>query len=50
LDENPMVSVKALRKINGVVSRGTYFDRRVLDGMMEQARREKQRLDKERTR
>jgi hypothetical protein len=48
LDENPLDSIKALRKINGVVSRGKYFDRRALDGILDQARKAKQRLDRER--
>ena len=49
LNENPLTSVKALRRVSGVVSRGAYFDRKALDGILEGARREKQRLDKERS-
>jgi imidazolonepropionase-like amidohydrolase len=49
LNENPLTSTKALRRVDAVVSRGTYFDRTALDGILAQARREKERLDKDRS-
>lgn len=50
LDEDPLKDISALRKVRGVIAKGEYFDKKALDGFMEQARAEKERLDKSRAR
>jgi imidazolonepropionase-like amidohydrolase len=50
LDADPLKNISALRKVRGVIAKGEYFDKKALDGFMEQAKAEKERLDKSRTR
>lgn len=45
LDENPLKSIKAVRKVNAVVAQGKYFDRAALDGLLKTARDKKIHLD-----
>ncbi|MBL7866205.1 MAG: amidohydrolase family protein, partial [Cyclobacteriaceae bacterium] len=48
LDENPLVDVKGLRKINAVVKRGSFYSREKLDQLLKTAREAKVRLDAQR--
>lgn len=48
LDQNPLTDVKALRAIYGVVAKGRYYDRQMLDAILHQAHEKKMKLDEER--
>ncbi|HQQ98436.1 MAG TPA: amidohydrolase family protein, partial [Cyclobacteriaceae bacterium] len=49
LEQNPLEHITALRSIRGVISRGTYYDRKKLEGMIAQAQEVKQQLDASRS-
>ncbi|MEQ8364348.1 MAG: amidohydrolase family protein [Cyclobacteriaceae bacterium] len=48
LNENPLVDIQAVNNIHAVIAKGSYFDRKALDGMLQQAEQTKMALDKER--
>jgi imidazolonepropionase-like amidohydrolase len=48
LNTNPLKDIKATQDIFAVVNNGQYFDRKALDALLEKAKQEKMRLDKER--
>jgi hypothetical protein len=48
LDENPLINICALRKINSVIVRGVLYDRQQLDTFLKTAREKKAQLDKQR--
>jgi imidazolonepropionase-like amidohydrolase len=48
LDENPLKDIRALRKVNRVVVRGTYYNRAQLDTLLKEAHNKKVQLDQER--
>lgn len=45
LEQNPLEHISALRSVRGVISRGTYYDRKKLDDMIVQAQEAKKQLD-----
>ncbi|HBK87309.1 MAG: amidohydrolase family protein [Cyclobacteriaceae bacterium] len=49
LEQNPLEHINALRSIRGVVSRGTYYDRKKLDDMIITAQEIKKQLDASRS-
>ncbi len=48
LDENPLVNINAIEHVNAVFLKGTYFNRSALDGMLNDVKNTKNKLDSSR--
>lgn len=48
LDQNPLVDINAVRKVNAVFTKGRYFDRKALNQILKDVKETKIRLDQER--
>ena len=45
LADNPLEDIRAVRKVQAVVTHGKFYDRKAIDGLLEAARETKRRLD-----
>lgn len=48
LDANPLEDIRNLRKVYGVIKKGTYYNREKLDAMLASAKATKEKLDQKR--